>query len=419
MSPLGLYPTGRTSPRNLLLDWRATDLSLNARTGQVGPLTRASTGTVIDANGVISPVANNVPRFGYSNGQFGLLLEGPRANSALGSCSFSNAAYWAGDTDYTITTAPSCIAGQVAYTHTNKNVAAFRTRIQYIGTFVNGQTDCFYVILENTDAVTTTIGIFDSTASAQVHLVDFTWSTKTVATTAGSGTKGVVALGNGRYLVWITATGTAAGTGQAGHTRTALCYVTGGAQNGFTTTLHHAQFELNAAFPSSVIVTTTVAVTRAADAFSLAVNAVPQAGTLYAKLVDLGTYATANARVAQLGSSPRLILYNPGQYQVYHDNGSTAVTSTAAAVPAFGNTLELRAALSSTGAVTLGQSVNAATEAVAAPSGANALAGSWPGLTLFINSDSSGGNNGSMLLQSLILARGNPSLAALQTLDLN
>jgi hypothetical protein len=87
MSPLGLYPTGRTSERNLLVEWRATDLSPNALTGQPGTCTRASTGTVIDANGAVCSVANNVPLFGYSSGAFGLRLE--RAQGARAADAFS------------------------------------------------------------------------------------------------------------------------------------------------------------------------------------------------------------------------------------------------------------------------------------------------------------------------------------------
>jgi hypothetical protein len=415
MSPLGLYPTGRTSPRNLLLDWRATDLSLQARNGQPGTLVRAGTGTVIDANGVLSSVANNVPRFGYVYGQFGLLLEPPRANSAPFSSDVSNAVWASSGISLAPTT--SIIAGQTAQIATCTNPSLGQRLLQNVGTFVNGQKDTGYWILENVSATTSLVAINDVTAAAYVGVATFTWATKTVALTSGSGTVGSLALGNGRYLVWLTITGTASGTGGAGNTRRIECYPCGATDTTSKVCIvHHGQLELNAGSPSSAIVTTTVAVSRATDLFSLAYNGVPGAMALYVKFLDLGTYATTNARVLQIGSSPRVIVYCAGasNYQALYENG-TNVNSTVVPTITYGDTVELRAPLAASGAVQIGASVNAGTESVAALS----LASSWPGQTLYINSDSFSANSGCILLQAVRLARGNPTLAALQTLDLN
>jgi hypothetical protein len=412
MSVLG--GVNRISPRQLLFDWRAEDRSLNPRTGQVLPFTRASLGAVLDQNGVYSIVPNNAPRLGIVGGNFGLLLEGGRTESALGSNSFANGAYWAGDTDFTIATATSCIAGQVASKHTNNNVSAFRARGQSIGTFVNGQTDCFYVILENTNAVTTAIGIFDSTASAQVHLVDFTWSTKTVATTAGSGTKGVVALGNGRYLVWITATGTAAGTGQAGHTRTALCYVTGGTQNGFTTTLHHAQFEANASYPTTPIVTVGSTLARSTDVMFGAFLAAIQAVTVYDNFVWLGGTMFKQWRYGTGSAYLQWAVMNGTQTLTHYDGSTTANASRAVALTA-GDLVELRGVTGATGTMQLNIATNSGAESSSAPSAALAYVAAAGSPQI----DFAAGSDFSIVQKALRIATGSQSLASMQTLDLN
>src|SRR5690349_2454974 len=261
--------------------WEALDgLDLQgrlvARTGQIGTFDRGGTaGAALtqDVNGKWFAPGYKTPCFYHhydaSSALWtprGVLMRGARTNSVPGSCSFADATYWAGNTDFTIATATSCILGQTAYKHTNNNAAANRSRNQRISDFVNGQTDCAWFILENVSAVTTTIGIYDGNAAAFVHSVDFTWSTATVATNSGSGGKGVISLGGGRYLVWVTATGTAAGTGAAGHTRYSYCYVTGTTQNALAAILHHGQFEANASFPSIPIVSVAAAVTRSADA---------------------------------------------------------------------------------------------------------------------------------------------------------
>jgi hypothetical protein len=95
------FGANRRSPRQLLFDWRATDRSLTARIGQLGALTRASAAWSVDENGVLAPVANNVPRFGYVGANFGLLLEGARTNDLTFPRTLSNAAW----------TATSCTVG--------------------------------------------------------------------------------------------------------------------------------------------------------------------------------------------------------------------------------------------------------------------------------------------------------------------
>jgi hypothetical protein len=289
-----------------------------------------------------------------------------------------------------------------------------RARTQTFGTFVNGQTDCFYVIVENTNAVTTSIGIFDGTASAFVNLVDFTWSTKTVATSAGSGAKGVIALGNGRYLVWVAATGTAAGTGAAGNVRQGFCYVTGATQNGFITTLHHAQFEANASYPTTPIVTVGSTLARSTDVMFGAFLAAIQAVTVYDNFVWLGGTMFKQWRYGTGSAYLQWAVMNGTQTLTHYDGSTTANASRAVALTA-GDLVELRGVTGATGTMQLNIATNSGAESSSAPSAALAYVAAAGSPQI----DFAAGSDFSIVQKALRIATGSQSLASMQTLDLN
>jgi hypothetical protein len=119
----GLFPTGRQS--GLLFDWRAEDRSLAARRGLAVTLTRASTGLLVDANGIVASVPNNQPRFGYLNGYFGLLLEPARSNALTAPSDFSNAA-WSKTASLAVTTGASDpMGGTTACTLTSSAITQY------------------------------------------------------------------------------------------------------------------------------------------------------------------------------------------------------------------------------------------------------------------------------------------------------
>lgn len=277
------------APADFAFDWTAGD-ALPA--GLV--FTSDGHGLAPDANGIFQPYAANVPRRGYvwnnTLGQYvpAWWLEGVCANNAHGSNLFADATYWANAAPhFAVVAAPSCIAGQAAWQHTCDGTVGL-ARSQVIGVFVNSQSDCASAIVENVNAVNTAIGIRDMTTSSWVALATFTWATRAIAMTAGVGTCGVIPLGNGRYCIYVVGTGAASGTGAAGNSRAHFLYVTGGPANTNTAIVHHAQFEVNASFPSSPIVTVATAVQRAADLASVPWPYPPLVATMYADAINVG-----------------------------------------------------------------------------------------------------------------------------------
>jgi hypothetical protein len=432
MSPLGLFPTGRTSPRNLLLDWRATDLSLNARTGQLGPYTRASTGTVVDANGVVCSVANNVPRFGYSNGLFGLLLEGARTNS----WPYSNdAANWAGSfvnataslaavgPDGVANSASSVLEGSANSSHllSRTLVAVTANMTQSVALFLkaNGRTQCELTVYDT-----------GTTADAFGVIVDLVQGTVTV-NNRGVGVLSlsrIVPYGtNGWYRIEIS--------GKANTTATAftaeVVFRSNGARSyvGDTTKGFYwfgAQHEKDSAFPSSYIPTTTVAVTRAADALSFAFNALPQVMTVYAKYLTVGAGAVQGfvwAIAATAFGTPYLGLYEIGTSLVgRYDVASVDYESSSVLSPTSGATVEGLTTLSSTSVITQSGALNGGATVTGSPTTGPTLPGSWgssPILTIGNYIPGAGGLPIFGVVQSLRIAYDVRTLAQIQSLDLN
>lgn len=345
----------------------------------------AATGVLRDAHMVLNPVTGLF--------EVSTLLEGPATNLALGACSFADGTHWFGSGDFTISAATSMLVGQTAYRHINNNLVASRSRSQIVGVFVSGQTDVYSRIIENDatlPAVTTALSIFDNTVNAHLHQVTFTWSTKAIATTTGSGTSGVQDLGGGRYRIWVSATGTASGTGAAGNTRRVYVYPTGPTQNDRASILHHAQFEAAASVPSSPIVTVAAAVTRNVDnayylgsalAADHAVN-LPQACAGYVKFI-VGSTPSGGCIWQISGSTgtvnPRLIVQYgsaAGACRIYHHNGTTAGQSDAGGVTT-GQLVELLPLLYGDGSVEMLQRVDNGTVTSGGRSAAVALAGAW------------------------------------------
>lgn len=407
------------------INWDAArDHGVPSRLVFTGPANRY----MQDANGTFQSYASNVPRVGYvySGGVFvrAWLLESGRTNSALGSNLFADETYWLGSGDFTVAGVTSCIAGQTAWSHTNKGLLALRARSQDIGTFVSGQTDCASWIVgrpASNAADTTIIGIYDVTVGAFVAQATITWATLNISIDAGSGTCGLITIGPGRYLIYITATGTASGTGAAGHSRRICLYPSGNTVNTQALTVHHGQLETATTYPSSPIITTTAAVSRSAETAYLPFPMPPQAMSAYAKFVEAGTIAQASARVFQLSDgsndNPRFVLsQSAGQYSASLWNGASSISSTASASPILGDSVELHATLTAGGTLRLGQALNGGAEVLGSAPAALALPAGWsaPPLLILNASNTSAGNDGGIALQRLVLGRGFLSMADLR-----
>jgi hypothetical protein len=146
-------------------------------------------------------------------------------------------------------------------------------------------------------------------------------------------------------------------------------------------------------------------------------RAPPQASTWYVKFIERGTAATASGGVLGIGNSTNaaLFVFSAGVstgYRVLHRRGAD-VFATASAVPNAGDTVELRAVLSASGTVLLGQSVNGAAEVVTAASGANALASAWSDTILTVNSRGPG-SEGIGDFMSVRIAAGTQTLVTMR-----
>jgi hypothetical protein len=91
MSVLG--GVNRISPRQLLLDWRAEDRSVIPRTGQTTNSSRSSSGAIYDQSGIVAQVPSNAPRFGFYGSYFGMFIEGARTSLLTSPADFTNAAW--------------------------------------------------------------------------------------------------------------------------------------------------------------------------------------------------------------------------------------------------------------------------------------------------------------------------------------
>lgn len=310
-----LFRRGRRS--RLLFHWRGRDLSLSPLTPQVPTFSRASAGgAVLDRYGNYYTPVHSQNRYEMVDldgdgirETAGLVLEPSRGNLALWSSDFSNAV-WAGGTDFTQSNVASVIAGQVARKHVNLNTASNRTRGQIVGTLSTAG-DTVYFIVENVDADTTGIMLFDSTSSTVIVRGIFTWATRAFAVDLGSGSVFAVKLaevgpnGGPIYLLGVS------GIGTAGNGRQINIYPTGTTQNAKTVIVHHGQLEGAQLSPTSPIVTGAASVTRSRDSYEAPASWPMQTLSLYLRYVSRGyeghaVVAAIPFSIGQVGAATRL-----------------------------------------------------------------------------------------------------------------
>lgn len=189
MSPIGVLRTGPNKLSKFALDWNANDLSLTARTGQVGVLTRATKGWARDASGYLYQQQNNMPRWEWDPvaAVMGLLVEPASTNLATYSELFSNAA-WVKNGTTAVTAGQSDPYGtSVAFLVTTTS----NGDSMYIAvTFTGDGTKAASIYLRAGTAAVSEVAIFDNTAAATRVRVRATWSggVPTLSIVAGSGT---------------------------------------------------------------------------------------------------------------------------------------------------------------------------------------------------------------------------------------
>ena len=407
------------SPAAFLYETGGQGIGLDGMT-----FTRASAALQLDASGIWQSAATNVIRSShYQSGVITTLREGAGTNSALGSCLFADDTYWVGSASFTIAAATSFISGQSAWKHTDAAGGAVRTANR--GTFVSGQTDCEWFGLEDTadGNVASDITIYDATVGGALYTARVTWATNTIATTAGTGTCGIINDGNGRYRCYVAAAGVAAGAVAGGAGNTRQLRIAPVITAGKSCIIHIGELEAASAVPSSPIVTVAAAVTRAADLWSFPWSRVPEAGTWYVDAYNLK--GDAAAVVLYVGAGANTVAYE----RLYTFSGAfigaigmAAGTSTSAtAATAYGDRVENRMVLSvsgADGAAILGQSVNSAAETVGATGTTRAMDAAWSApARLYIGMRGDTGTPANLAIRSIAyVAQANYPLSAFRAL---
>ena len=183
------------------------------------------------------------------------------------------------------------------------------------------------------------------------------------------------------------------------------------------------QYEENAAFESSYIQTVGSTVTRNAETLSFPFPFKPQEMTVYAKFIEAGTAAeNQSLRLwhigsAGIGTDPRMEMEAGSgiAYRVFHDNGTTAVSSNGTGAPSIGDTVETRAVLATDGSVVGAISINSGAESVGSASAANTIVSPWAGQLLYVNSGGTS-NRGWNRFHAIKIARGTKTLAQMRAL---
>lgn len=291
-------------------------------------------------------------------------------------------------------------------------LATSANRDQNIGTFT-GQPETASVIVENVDAEETALSIRDQTAGVHVCLGRLTWATGQASVQSGTGTVIARKLANAGpnggpvYRLIVT------GTGTPGNSRSIFVYPTGTSQNTNTAIVHHAQHEVGVV-TTSPIVTTTAAVTRAADLLTFPWTHAPQPLTIYLRFIEVGaTIPSGAARVLlQIGAagSPTMIWIGQSstasRYSVVI-NGTTGSASTVLDVgPAIGDRVELLGRIYGDGSVQIEQAINGGTPTEAARSAAVGLTAAWSNQVLSLSARTAGGNPAPAAWRDAVVLRG-------------
>lgn len=183
--------------------------------------------------------------------------------------------------------------------------------------------------------------------------------------------------------------------------------------------VENAQLE-DGAIATSEIQTTTVAVTKALDSYSLPFTTTPQEMSVYVKFTERGTLS-AGGILFQISNAanaaPQFVGYaSGGFYRAFHNNGSTTVASTLGTAPVMGDTVELLFRLFGDGSVDITQSLNGAAATSAAQTVPTSLAAAWSGLLVWLNSAGTAGNYGYVAISAFKIIAGSRNLDMMRTL---
>lgn len=347
--------------------------------------TRSSSARIDDQRGVLHAPIINTPRIGWdtidTERRPTMLLERAGTNLVTYSEGFGS---WSLDGAPILTSGqPDPFGGTAAYKI--EDDASGSIRGVYLAVTLPG-TAAVSVFLKKGSGSQTQVKLRDETAGANRLLADVTWSgnTPVVAMTTGTLQQQTGFAGNWWRLEFFTTVVTAANShriylypaalnaGELGH-----AFFTG------------VQIE-DGDFSSSYIKTTGSSASRSVDTFYWDYPHDPQEMLAYVRFVEDGTIKTEAATFyfgdPSAGTTPFAMIYvSGGLYRAYHQTGAGNRSSTLAAAPAIGNTVELYMDLESDGKITVVQSINGAAVSSGAQSAALALGTAWAAKSLVLN----------------------------------
>lgn len=396
----------------------------DASTGET--FTRSTTAYQLNAAGVYVSKAINTKRDGhFIGGVASLLLEGARTNSCLRSNDLSNATSWtaAGTGTRVLNAAGLDGSANFATTLTDTDAAAIYTVFQ-TATIANDNAQHAIGVWITKDSTTSRFpaiefSLINGTTVQRVIHFNTQTGAFTVTATAGTATVRVIDGGLWWIIECVLTNNTSGNTLIRAGVDPAAATVFG--TNNVAATgscvVGNVHFELNSAFISSPIITTTVAVTRGADIYTLPFNYPPQEMSVYAKFVELGTGLLTLARLFGIegGSGFYLVYGTASGYVVSHFNGVTSAGDRNGSLAAvLGNLTEFDAHLFSDGSTDITEAVNSVAGATSAQSSPIGLATSWGGGTLGLGSSPGGTNHGFAAIQSFKIVSGARTLAELR-----
>ena len=389
--------------------------------------TRSTTATYVDTNGVYQTAGANALRSGhYIGGVQTILLEGSRTNSVLWSRDLTNAAWTSGGTGTTTQNAVGLDGtANSATTLTDSDAAASRFNQQTLTVPVDSNTHTTsYWVKKDTDTTRFPLLYSRINGGTQVSrsvMLNTQTGAATVSDVVGTGTTRVVD-GGLWWIVEITLTNnsTALNTNLATTVYPAYGTVLGTPSVAATGScvVGQVQVELNSPFYSSPIFTTTAAVNRGADLLYLPISFTPQALTIYAKVINLGTFATTAAqRVFQIGSN------SAGSFNVKAGASNTVVpeVNNGGFVSGVGvgsvqlsDVLETKSTLTPAGVWGLTATVNNGTESAQTTAAYGSMPATFSTPVIYVGSD--GATSGFAAFQSVKIAAGIQPLATMRTL---
>lgn len=407
------YKPGKslTDPSSMAATFtRATTAARRARTGGMA---EDASGTLRDRHFVFNESTSAFER--------STLVERSGGNVILSSQDLDNGTYW---TTITATVSDDAVdLGHLTLGLLTDDSAASAQRISQNLTFTgNGAKGISFFVAKGT-ATSSAVLLVDDTAAANRLVAAITWSgdVPSVAMTTGT-LDDVEYIGEFQsrdvYRIRMRST-----TVTAANTNRFAFFPAATAAFGDTPTgnIYAGGFQAeNNIYATSYKKTTTAAATRNADVLAFPLSdpiETPQELTVYCKFVEKGTLIDGGRilQISEDGSNTNSILLGEsgGFYQATTDAGS----STQAAAPTMGQQVELRAVVGETFEVTLGQSINSATETVAAASSGTFLPSEWGTGTAKIHIGNRGGTAlGSVAFLHIKIAAGTRTMAEMRTL---